>query len=265
MPGSLPTPLELLGGRSFAFFPPILNLRHNQWRYRESTWTEFSVVNTASGEQVWIPRIFLGEISRDLGEISRDISHAAPLAIVGLRRELEFRAGQVSAVRRTVIEMPLAVNDIRRPARAPSLAPVVPIRLEPPVRSRRGRKIAVAVMLGTVALTFVADVVRQVDWQGRADAFRFARAWRKLSPGDTFPAVAAKVGDPSADSAFTSSEGLRFRVLSWPNRQMKIVLMATGSEEEHYLGTVGAGGKILQFVEVSGEDVPGLLRSATQF
>ena len=255
MPGSLPTPLELLGGRAFSFFPPILNLPHNQWRYRESTWTEFSVVNTASGEEVWIPRMFLGEISR-IGE---------PIAIVGLRRELEFRAGAIAVVRRAVIEMPMAVNDVRRSVHATSLAPVIPIRLEPPPQSRRGRKIGVAVMLGAVALTFVADMVRQVDWQRRADAFRFARAWRRLSPGDTFPSVATKVGPPAADASFTSVQGLRFRVLSWPNRQMKIVLMATGSEEEHYLGTVGAGGRILQFVEVSGEDVPLLLRSATQF
>ena len=213
------------------------------------------MVNTASGEEVWIPRMFLGEISR-VGE---------PIAIVGLRRELQWKAGTISAVRRTVIEMPLAVNDIPRAPRLAYLAPVVPIRLEPPPKSRRGRKIGVAVMLGAVALTFVADMVRQVDWQRRAEAFRFARAWRKLSAGDTFPAVTAKVGVPAGDTSFTSDEGLRFRVLWWPNRQMKIVLMATGSEEEHYLGTVSAGGRILQLVEVSGEDVPRLLRSATQF
>ena len=120
-------------------------------------------------------------------------------------------------------------------------------------------------MLGAVSLAFIADVARQVDWQSRAEAFRFARAWRKLSPGDTFPAVTAKLGAPAGDHSFTSENGLRFRVLFWPRRQTKIVLMATGSEDEHYLGTVGPGGRVLQFVQVSGEDVPGLLHSATQF
>ena len=255
MPGSLPSPLEDLGGRSFSFFPPILNLPHNQWRYRESTWSEFSVVNTASGQEVWIPRMFLGEISR-IGE---------PVAIVGLRRELEWKQGAISAVRRTVIPMPLAVNDSLRPPRAATLAPVVPIRLEPPRRSLRGRKLGVAVMLGAVTLTLIADIARQVDWQRRAEAFRFARAWRKLLPGDTFGAVVGKVGQPAEDKAFTSVNGLHFRVLSWPGRQLRIVLMATGGEEEHYLGTVGADGRVLQFVQVSGEDVPMLLRSAIQF
>lgn len=261
MPGSLPSPLDTLCGRSFSFFPPILNLPHNQWRYRESTWSEFSVINTASGEEIWIPRIFLGEISL-IDE---------PVAIVGLRRELEWKAGTISAVRRTVIEMPLAVNDVglmndvRRPQRQASTAPVIPIRLEPPARVRRGRKIGVAVMLGAVGMTFVADVARQVDWQRRAEAFRFARAWRRISPGDTFHTVVTKVGTPSGDKAFTNTEGLRFRVLSWPRRQLRIVLMATGSEEEHYLGTVDGDGQVLQFVQVSGEDVPRLLHFATKF
>jgi hypothetical protein len=253
VPGSLPSPLDTLGGRSFSFFPPIVNLPHNQWRYRESTWSEFCVVNTATGAEIWIPRIFLGEIS------------LIDVAIVGLRRELEWKAGAIAAVRRTVIEMPLAVNDVPRPPRTSEAATVIPIRLEPPLRSLRGRKIGVAVMLGAVGLTFIADIARQVDWQRRAEAFRFGRAWRKISPGDTLQTVIAKVGPPEGDKTFTSSEGLRFRVLSWPRRQLKIVLMATGSEEEHYLGTVGAADQVLQFVQVSGEDVPRLLRSATRF
>ena len=120
-------------------------------------------------------------------------------------------------------------------------------------------------MLGAVGLTFIADIARQVDWQRRAEAFRFGRAWRKISPGDTLQTVIAKVGPPENDKTFTNSEGFRFRVLSWPRRQLKIVLMATGSEEEHYLGTVGAGDQVVQFVQISGEDVPRLLRSATKF
>jgi hypothetical protein len=255
VPGSLPSPLDTLGGRSFSFFPPILNVAHNQWIYRESTWSEFCVVNAATGAEVWIPRMFLGEISR-VGD---------PLAIVGLRKELEWKGGIVSAMRRTVIEMPLAVNDVPRPARAASLAPVVPIRLESPAASRRGRKIGVALMLGAVCLTFVADIARQINWQSRAEAFRFARAWRHISPGDTMPSVVARLGTPSDDRTFTNSEGLRFRVLSWPKRGLKIVLMATGHEDEHYLGTVGSDGQVLQFVQVSGEDVPQLLRAAVKF
>ena len=121
----LPTPLQHLGGRRFSFYPPIRNLQPNEWLYRRATWSECIVMNARSGEEVCIPRMFLGEVS--------GVDEA--VMIVGLNRELEWRAGAIIPQERRVIELPVAVNDSR--ARVffsipgPHLAPVINIRLEP--------------------------------------------------------------------------------------------------------------------------------------
>src|SRR3954452_9108218 len=93
----LPTPLQQLGGRRFSFYPPILNVERNEWIYRRASWAEFVVVNTGSGEEACIPRMFLGDVS--LAD-----SVGVPAVIVGLKRELEWKAGIVSPRRRLVIE-----------------------------------------------------------------------------------------------------------------------------------------------------------------
>src|SRR5580658_1915135 len=111
----LPTPLQHLGGRRFSFYPPIRNLEPNEWLYRRATWSECVVVNAQSGEEVWVPRIFLGEVSR-IDE---------PVMIVGLNRQLEWRSGKIIPVERRVIEWPTAVNDARPPSRHGQLAPVI--------------------------------------------------------------------------------------------------------------------------------------------
>src|SRR5512141_2863581 len=90
---------EPLVHRPFSFYPPILNIAHNEWRLRRSTWSELLVVNAKTGAEVWIPRRFLGEISR-VDE---------PVMIVGLLKELEYKGGSVWPHERRVIEMPRAV------------------------------------------------------------------------------------------------------------------------------------------------------------
>ncbi|MDQ6704784.1 MAG: hypothetical protein M3Z85_02335, partial [Acidobacteriota bacterium] len=77
----IPPPLEHLGSRHFSFYPPILNIEHNEWTYRSSTWSEILVVNVQSAMEVWIPRRFLGEVSRI----------EDPVLIVGLLKEIEYK------------------------------------------------------------------------------------------------------------------------------------------------------------------------------
>src|SRR2546421_7724157 len=123
----IPTPLEHLGARSFSFYPAILNIEHNEWRFRKATWSEILVHNVKTSEELWIPRRFLGEISRV----------EDPVLIVGLVKELEYRTGAILPHQRRVIEMPVAVGDRSHSTAAarPEPAPVVGIRLEPGAES----------------------------------------------------------------------------------------------------------------------------------
>ncbi len=150
----LPTPLQHLGGRRFSFYPPIRNIVHNEWLYRRATWSECVVANMRTGEEVWIPRIFLGEVSR--------IDEA--VMVVGLNRELEWRAGTIMPRQRSVIQFPMTANDNRSLPRPGHMAPVINIRLEPKPEVRAWRWIGVAALLGAVALAIVADFVRQAQY-----------------------------------------------------------------------------------------------------
>src|SRR5438132_7972800 len=101
----MPPPLEQMGQRPFSFYPPISNIVHNEWLYRRATWSEVLVHNTKTNEEIWVPRRFIGAVSR-VDE---------PVMIVGLAKELEYKAGTLWPVERRVIEMPQAVNEGPRP------------------------------------------------------------------------------------------------------------------------------------------------------
>jgi hypothetical protein len=219
---ALPNPLLELGPRRFSFYPPIRNVVHNEWQFRHATWSEIVVVNTRSGEEAFIPRASLGEISI--------IDH--PVVIVGLRRELEWREGAVYPHRRPVIEFPLAmaVNDNRPVAAEPRrLAPVVNIRLEPRSATRKGTKMAVAIMLGAIASLVLADIAREV--QTRRSAVR-------LSSRDDYTSVVHKFGPPATE--WTRGQ---LQLLSYPQRHATLVL-----RNSRYIGTLGSGGRILDAV-----------------
>src|SRR5262252_3417792 len=124
-PPPIPPSLEHLVTRPFSFYPAILNIEHNEWLFRKATWSEILVVNCKTGNEIWISRRFIGETSRI----------DDPVLIVGLNRELEYKAGAVWPYQRRVIEMPVAVGGTSTapPPRAPersSPAPIVGIRLE---------------------------------------------------------------------------------------------------------------------------------------
>src|SRR5271165_4850472 len=143
----VPPPLEELGQRPFSFYPPILNVAHNEWIYRKASWSDVLVQNTRSNEEIWVPRRYLGAVS-PIDE---------PWMIVGLLKELEYRAGALWAAERRVIEMPRAVNEgprTREPHRPQALAPVVGIRLENRSDTRAGR-----VALGGIALGIAGCVL----------------------------------------------------------------------------------------------------------
>jgi len=250
----LPGLLGLTTGRSFSFYPPILGIAHNEWRFRRATWSEFVVVNTHSGEEACIPRSFVGDVSAN-----------APMVIVGLKREMEWRDGLAVPYRRPVVELPIAVNDFHpsalrenRPSRPAS---VVSIRLEtrPPVKT--GRKAVVVVMLGVVASAVVADI-GPGDVRARIDAMLVSRRWEQLKSGDGYAAVVGKLGAPADQRVYVESGGRVVRSLDYPRLHFTVVLEGRTESESRYVGSLDARGRILGGVQVSEAD---MLRSLPRF
>jgi hypothetical protein len=257
----LPTPLQHLGGRRFSFCPPIRSLEPNEWLYRGATWSECVVANARSGEEVCVPRMFLG-----------DVSHAdEPVMIVGLNRELEWRSGSIVPLERRVIEMPVAVNDARpAPARSAHLAPVINIRLEPPTEVRFGKRMGVALLLGAVGLTIVAGIARQVQGPQRGDVFRPYRAYLQLKPGDDYASIARKLGTPAFDRS-RDADGRVFRALVYRSfgygpRTFSIILVGSTAAEGRYIGTVDNRGRLMDAVRFpDGSTSEWMLRSLPKF
>lgn len=149
MPGPpIPATFENLRRRPFSFYPPIVNIEHNEWILRHASWAEIQVINTKTKDGLCVPRQFVGE-----GALVEE-----PVMIVGLTKELEYREGIVIPHIRRVIEMPRAVN-ATAPAREmgpPRSAPIVGIRIEPEPKSRIWR---MAAALAALVLIFVAVAI----------------------------------------------------------------------------------------------------------
>src|ERR1035438_8490473 len=60
----IPPQLDHLTARPFSFYPPILGVEHNEWLYKKASWSEILVVNCKNGEEIWISRRYIGEVSR---------------------------------------------------------------------------------------------------------------------------------------------------------------------------------------------------------
>jgi hypothetical protein len=96
MPETPQHTLEDLGEQRFSFYPAIVNVEHNDWTLKRVMWSEILVANAKTAEELWIPRRFVGEIS----------SVEEPVVIIGLTKELEYKAGAVWPRQRRILSMP---------------------------------------------------------------------------------------------------------------------------------------------------------------
>jgi hypothetical protein len=248
----LPTPLQHLGGRRFSFYPAIRNLTPNEWLYRRATWSECVVANARTGDEIWVPRIFLGEVS-GIDE---------PVMIVALNRELEWRNGAIIPRQRRVIELPVKVHDSHVESLSGHLAPVVNIRLEPKSEPRAWKWVGVAAVLGAVAFTIVADVSRQSSSHLRADPFRGYRSYLQLGPDDTYASTIRKLGVP-AKSGSNETGNRIFRALVYPSRHYSVILMGPNAADARYIGALDAHGRTLDAVRFrDGSTAESLLNSS---
>jgi hypothetical protein len=254
----IPPPLDSLGARPFSFYPAILNIEHNEWLFRKATWSEMLVYNVKSKEEIWIPRRFIGELSRI----------EDPVVIVGLIKELEYRNGVVMPYQRRIIEMPLAVNDRPAAASAPrpaAPAPVVGIKLEPGPEARIGKLIFGALLVGVMATLGVIMATREGVLRPTTSYSNTDSAFLDLTPRDDYYSIIAKLGPPEQDHTIQKGGELEFRSLWYPQRAYYVIL---GSQRDNlrYIGAMDKEWKVVHAVELpGGTSTAPLLRGLARF
>jgi hypothetical protein len=239
----IPVALPELGRGRFSFFPAILGVKHNEWMLRRATWTEILVVNTKTSEELWISRRFLGDIS----------PVEAPVKIVGLLKELEYKEGLILPHRRGVIEMPLAANDYPRPVPRRDWgghpAPVVAIRVEPHSESRVFRLLRSSAAVGILACLGVIFLVRDAHLGQRLGWSTASPRVPVLTGGDDYSSVVKKLGTPSNDRWVRGANGEGYRRLWYARKAVTIVLAGRDPGSARYAGTLSGDGLVVTAVE----------------
>ncbi len=221
------SPLRELGSSPFSFYPPIVNIEHNEWIFRRATWSEIHVLNTKTSEELAIPRHFVGEVSLI----------AEPVIIVGLTKEIEYREGVVYPYIRRVIEMPRAVNDTRRPRMqqpVPGPAPVVGIRVEPEARSR---SLFGTIAAGLLACMALVTVFRDGAITSRLLARQATHVDLPFTAQDDYDSIVRRIGFPARDEWQAGT-----RRLWYPRHSFTLILAP------RYTSAIDANGRIIHSV-----------------
>jgi hypothetical protein len=228
----IPPSLESLGRKPFSFYPPVVNIEHNEWLFQKATWSEILVLNTKSNTEIWLPRRFLGEVSK-IDE---------PVMIVGLKRELEYKAGTLWPYERRVIEMPRAVNDIPRAPLEASEAPkplgMSGIRLDQGAESRIGKLIVGVLVVGVLLTLAVVSMFRDRTDPSRVTFVPILQQTVGLSGQDKYHDVVRKLGQPSEDHWKSDLGELQYRVLRYKEKGWYVILMGNERDQARYIGTM---------------------------
>lgn len=149
----VPSPLDYVGRRRFAFYPPIAHPDPNEWLLGVGSRTEIQIVNACTGGEVWIPWQYIGAVSET----------NSPLLLVGLTVALDFRGETVRPRTKRVIEMPvcsLAANDSEPHSRPPQTCPadVTQIRLDSHAGSLLNRAVATT-CIGALVVALLASLI----------------------------------------------------------------------------------------------------------
>ena len=221
-------------------------------RLRKATWSEILVANNKTGLEVWIPRRFLGELSR-IDE---------PVIIVGLLKELEYKAGSVWPHERRIIEIPRAVNDSPRPS-APLESParVVGIRFEPGAESRVSRLIGAALLLGVVVCVLLVLLAQRPVRYQLIEQFELG-----LGAEDDYHSIVRKLGQPVEDRWREAPGELQYRLLGYSDRSLSVILMGTDRQSAHYIGAMDKNWKPVHYVDLpNGGSTLAMLRRLPRF
>ena len=203
------------------------------------------MVNSLTGNEIWISRRFLGEISR-IDE---------PVVIVGLVKELEYKAGAVWPYQRRVIEMPVAVGapPMSVPeGGAPKPAPVVGIRTESSTDTRMLRLVGAVLVVAIVAYFIMGSIFLEGVLRPRLTYTTKDQSYLELRSHDDYYAVVGKLGPPQRDRWMSESGEIQYRALDYPQRSYTVILMGTDRKTATYVGTLDGNWKPVHAVPFRG-------------
>jgi hypothetical protein len=223
----IPIPeFEQLTGRPFSFYPPVLNIAHNEWQLREATWSEMLVHNTKMDLEIWVPRRFVGQIS----QIEK------PVMIVGLNKELEYNAGIIRPHDKRVLNLPKAPAG-PPPAETgtiPTPAMVAGVRLSSGSESKIAWLVGAVLVLGVLAAFIGVKLSRNDNVEFRA----VLQEDLGFSAQDDYFAIVRKLGPPAKDRWKEPATEMQYRALSYPDRHLTVVLMGTERNKALYIGAL---------------------------
>jgi hypothetical protein len=242
----IPTPLDDLGPRPFSFYPPILGIEHNEWLFQRATWSEVQVMNTKTNSELWVPRRFLGAVS----------SIEDPVMIVGLSKELAYKAGTLVPSERRVIQMPRATNHAPRSANAATEperpAPVVGIRLEGGAEARAGRLLLGAVAAGILVCVGAIIIFRDGQMGARTRFSGVMQSDLPLTARDDYYSIVSRFGPPAEDRWQAQTGEMQYRRLWYPQQSLALILMGADRNNAHYIGAFDQTGRVVHSVDLAG-------------
>ena len=256
------SPHEALSGRRFAFYPAIRNVEHNEWTLEGETWSEILARNVETGEELWIPRNHLGAVS----------SSDSPVLIVGLKRELEHKAGSVFPFRNAIVEMP--GKPTPRPALggAPEPEPPPPNRdssTETHTFSLIGKALVLGLLAAFLITVFVAGGFRNpIAALFQPDVSTADQRYLGLTAQDDYHDVVAKLGAAEREEWITKDDAdLQFQALFYPARRYIVILMGGERGNQRYIGALhDPARKVLDSARLAGGgDASAMMKNLPEF
>ena len=253
--------LDELAGRRFSLYPAIRGIEHNEWTLERETWSEILIRNNTSGSEIWIPRNHLGEVS----------SSDSPVLILGLLRELEFKAGSVVPYRKVVLSMP----ETPAARRGTQEIPPQPPRNEFVKGSdaKTFKLLGIALSLGLVAALFgfvavVVDFQNPIEYFFRPDTTTADQRYLSLASTDGYHDIVIKLDAPEKEQWLTlEEEELQFQSLWYGSRSYIVILMGGARAGMRYIGTVHEPSRrVLDSAALAGGgDTSSLMRNLPDF
>ena len=229
--------LEAIGGRTFAFYPPIARAASNEWYFSSFGWPDCRIVNAESRIEYQIPRTLLGDIS---------FADRDPAIVVSLNRELEMQAGLIRIPPARVIEMPPAQPGADFPRALKSPASVVSIRTEASEtgagRRWNTRSLTAAVVLGVITIATITGIATQ---SRRTPPPVASEEWKQLRSDDDYWSIVARLGVPARERSFEGN-GRALRLLMYPSLRFSVLLDGTDRASQHYLRSFDVLGRALK-------------------